>query len=288
MLSVIIPCASHLDLLLEQLDALAAMTCPELWEVVVVDNGLPDPEAVAAKLLVYHAKMPAFSLVRATQKRSAAYARNVGVAHSRGDKIAFLDADDVAGSGWLSAMTEALDRHDLVASRWDIERLNDPATRSARKNGQADGVRSYDHPPFLHHAGACGLGVKRSAFDDVGGFDEQFLLLEDTDLTWRLQLAGYGLAFEPAALVHIRFRATTQGSASQAFGYGKYNVLLYKRYRTRGMPKLSVLDGLFTLWRQVKHLRWLFSPADRARYVRSLAFALGRIGGSITFMVWGL
>lgn len=287
MLSVIIPCASQLDLLIEQLDALCTMTCAEPWEVVVVDNGVSRTEPIAV-LDRYAESLPGFRVVDATERRGAGYARNVGVSHSRGDKLAFLDADDVAGDGWLAAMADALDDHDVVASRWDIDRLNDGAVREGRKNGQADGVRSYDHPPFLAHAGACGLGVRRSAFTSVGGFDEGFLLLEDTDLTWRLQLAGYQLAFEPKALVHIRFRATARASFRQAFGYGKYNVLLYKRYRSRGMPRLSVVDGLYSILKLVRNLPRLRSPDSAARYLRSLGFALGRIGGSIMFLVWGL
>src|SRR5690606_20352609 len=112
----------------------------------------------------------------------------------------------------------------------------------------------------------------RSAFLAVGGFDERLRLLEDTDLTWRLQLAGNALAFEPAALVHIRFRPSTRGSFRQAYGYGKYNVLLYKRYRSRGMPQLTLKDGLYSLLGHVKHLGWLLLPDGRARYLRSLGF----------------
>ncbi|HZJ10618.1 MAG TPA: glycosyltransferase [Trueperaceae bacterium] len=288
MLSVIIPCASRFDLLVEQLEALTTMACPEPWEVVVVDNGLVRPESFDAEIGHFTCRLPSLTIVRAIEKRGAGYARNVGASISTGDKLAFLDADDVAGAGWLQAMSRALDEHDVVASRWDVERLNDAGALAARKNGQADGVRSYDYPPFLDHAGGCGLGVRSAAFEAVGGFDEMFILLEDTDLTWRLQLAGYGLAFEPDALVHIRFRQTTRGSFKQAFGYGKYNVLLYKRYRSRGMPKLRVLDGLFSLWKQLKHLSWLRHPEGRARYARSLGFVLGRVGGSLVFLIWGL
>lgn len=287
MLSVVIPVRGGPRLLAEQLEALTRQSVAEPWEVIVADDSDPGDDAIARVVAGFEGRLPGLRRVPAGA-RGAAHARNVGAAEARGDKIAFLDADDVAGDGWVAGMAAALERHPVVASRWEFTRLNSPEVLTSRTPAQLRGPQRYVRPPYLDHAGGCGLGVRREAFEAVGGFDESWTLLEDTDLTWRLQLAGYGLAFEPAALVHIRFRATTQGSASQAFGYGKYNVLLYKRYRTRGMPKLSVLDGLFTLWRQVKHLRWLFSPADRARYVRSLAFALGRIGGSITFMVWGL
>lgn len=288
MLSVIIPCASRFDLLVEQLEALSGMSCPEPWEVVVVDNGVPRPEDFEAVLARFECQLPSFRVVMATERRGAGYARNVGASHTTGDKLAFLDADDVADVGWLAAMARALDEHAVVASRWDVERLNVGGVLASRRNGQAEGVRSYDYPPFLDHAGGCGLGVRRAAFVGVGGFDERFVLLEDTDLSWRLQLAGHELWFEPDALVHIRFRPTTRGSFWQAFGYGKYNVLLYKRYRHRGMPKLSVVDGLFSLWKQLRHLSWLRQRGGWARYSRSLGFVLGRVGGSLLFLIWGI
>jgi len=288
MISVVIPCSSGVGKLVEQLQALEGAACPEPWEVIVVDNGFSTSEAVGDRLERFYDSLPGFAVVPATDKKGAGYARNVGVAAATGSKLGFLDADDVAGDGWLEAMSRALDEHAVVASRWDIELLNDEESRSTRKNGQATGVRRYRHPPFLDHAGGCGLGVQRKAFDEVGGFDEKFLLLEDTDLTWRLQLAGYELAFAHDALVHVRFRPTSRGSFRQAYGYGKYNVLLYKTYRDRGMPKLTFQNGLMSLWRVVANSVQLAQPRSRRKFLRTLGFELGRIGGSIAYVIWGL
>lgn len=288
MISVVIPCGSGVGMLAEQLGALEGSSCPEPWEVIVVDNGFSRKEQVGDALARFEHSLPGFRVVAAFERKGAGYARNIGVSHARGDKIAFLDADDVAADGWLEAMALALDEHAVVASRWDIERLNEPAVRASRKNGQANGVRRYLHPPFLDHAGGCGLGVRRAAFDLVGGFDEQFLLLEDTDLSWRLQLAGFELAFAPAAVVHIRFRPTSRGSFRQAYGYGKYNVLLYKTYRGRGMPRLTIESGLKSIGAVLASSIQLANPKSRQKFLRSLGFQLGRIGGSIAYVIWGI
>lgn len=288
MISVVIPCGSGVGMLVEQLTALEAATCPEDWEVIVADNGFSRSEAVGDRLARFETSLPGFRVVPAFDKKGAGYARNVGVAAARGDKLGFLDADDVAGEGWLAAMSRALDEHAVVASRWDIDLLNAPDVRAARKNGQATGVRRYLHPNYLDHAGGCGLGVRRGAFERVGGFDEQFLLLEDTDLTWRLQLAGYELAFAHDAVVHIRFRPTSRGNFRQAYGYGKYNVLLYKSYRDRGMPKLTIQTGLRSLGVLITNSIQLIDPRSRQKFLRSLGFQLGRIGGSIAYVIWGI
>jgi N-acetylglucosaminyl-diphospho-decaprenol L-rhamnosyltransferase len=54
--------------------------------------------------------------------------------------------------------------------------------------------------------------VRRSAWDEVGGFDERFFMfVEDVDLCWRLGEAGWKVRYEPAAeVVHEISRSADQ------------------------------------------------------------------------------
>lgn len=60
-------------------------------------------------------------------------------------------------------------------------------------------------------AGTCML-VRRQAWDDVGGFDEDFFMyMEDVDLCWRLHRAGWRVGYEPSGRVtHAIGRSTDQ------------------------------------------------------------------------------
>jgi N-acetylglucosaminyl-diphospho-decaprenol L-rhamnosyltransferase len=59
---------------------------------------------------------------------------------------------------------------------------------------------------------AAFLVFRRTAWDEVGGFDErQWMYAEDLDLGWRLHEAGWATRFEPRAVVdHHHAAATTQ------------------------------------------------------------------------------
>jgi len=69
--------------------------------------------------------------------------------------------------------------------------------REEQDEGQYD-VANFE--PFSFCGGAA--LIKRSVFDEVGGFDEKFFMYsEDVDLSWRFRLLGYRIGFAPEAKV---------------------------------------------------------------------------------------
>jgi GT2 family glycosyltransferase len=99
----------------------------------------------------------------------------------------------------------------------------------------------------------CGGAVllRREYLDQVGHFDERlFLYYEDTDLSWRGQLAGWRYRYVPEAVVRHR-HAASSGVGSPTFRfYTERNRLLVL---TKNAPlKLAVVQvGGFT-WRLAK------------------------------------
>jgi N-acetylglucosaminyl-diphospho-decaprenol L-rhamnosyltransferase len=69
-----------------------------------------------------------------------------------------------------------------------------------------------DQPRRVPWAVAAFLLVRRTAWDEVGGFDEnQWMYAEDLDLGWRLQQVGWHTLYEPSARVHhVEAAATSQ------------------------------------------------------------------------------
>jgi len=89
-----------------------------------------------------------------------------------------------------------------------------------------------DHDVF----GICGAAaiLRTSALRDVGTFDEDFFLYyEDTDLSWRLRLAGYTIGHCPDAVVHHRHAASTsEGSELFRFHDGRNRLLMLVKNAT--------------------------------------------------------
>ena len=74
----------------------------------------------------------------------------------------------------------------------------------------------------IDFANTAAVLVKRSAFEEVGGFDTNFNLLAFVDLSWRLRAAGYKLQTCPLAVV----KDETASDERHEYIYGQYERLL--------------------------------------------------------------
>jgi len=87
----------------------------------------------------------------------------------------------------------------------------------------------YDHASFEPFAFCGGAALlKRDIFARLGGFDAKFFLyMEDVDLSWRLRLLGYRVAFAPKAVVAHYFSGSfkTKDIDAQKLYYCHRNIL---------------------------------------------------------------
>jgi len=283
-LSVVVPCLDAVATLPAQLAALAAQRYDGDWEVIVADNGSSDGSRAVVES--FAARFRRLRLVDASDRRGRAHARNAGAAAACGDALLFVDADDEVAPGYLAAMAAALVAHDFVACRYDSDTLNPTWARGTHGNPQRDGIARYDYPDYLPHAGGGGLGVRRAVHVEVGGFDETMPALEDTDYCWRVQRAGHPLTFVPDAVVRIRHRHDLGGMFRQGWRTGRYNVLIYSRYRPLGMPRLGVLPGLLRWGKLLLRTPLMMATrAGRSRWAWQMGWRLGRLHGCALYRV---
>jgi len=104
---------------------------------------------------------------------------------------------------------------------------------------------------FLPFAGAGTLGIRRSLFMEIGGFDPSFRVYEEADFCWRLQLAGHEApSLVPAAELHYRLGDRPSRRLRRAAARGMGEASLYRRYRRAGMPR-QTLGQAATAWRSL-------------------------------------
>lgn len=279
-ISVVIPCFNSAQYLGDQLDGLARQKLDEPWEVIVADNGSTDDPGSVVR--AFQSKVPNLRMIDASGGRGVSYARNRGAEAAAGEFLLFCDADDVVAVGWLEAMARAFAEHDLVTGPAEYEKLNvNPGTRPESRTT----ARVWDYLPIMPHAIGCNMGIRRSLHDAIGGCDETLFAMDDVDYSWRAQLAGAELYFAADAVVHYRVRTSAWVAFKQFMRYGEFAVLLYKKFRNEGVTKKTLKDGLRSWWTLLRQLPQLLRRRTRARWIRQLGMAVGRLKGSLKYRI---
>jgi len=279
-ISVIVPVHNAAGYLPELLRSLQEQSVCGAWEIIAVDNRSTD-DSVAVLTAAVRA-LP-IKICQAKRRANPSYARNIGAASATGDKLLFVDADDAIAAGYVDAMADALEQHVFVTSRVDSILLNRGHIRDVYgAPWQRDGVDTYFN--FLP---ACGvnIGIRREAFEQLGGFPDEFSGSEDIAFAWRAHLAGMPVHFVPDAVYHYRHRDSLRRIYGQAVNWGRDNARLFAGFRRYGMParswSLTVKD-----WGGAMTDLFVASTAlERARAVGRLGYCIGRFKGSLAYRV---
>lgn len=178
-ISVVIPAYNAAAIVGRAIESALAQTAPPL-EVIVIDDGSADNTAD-----VVAAYEPRVKLLRQENGGPAA-ARNHGARVSQGDWIALLDADD----SWLP---QKLARQAPFTRDPKVGLVH--SVREDRAAIVPENV-TFDALWKRNCIANSSVIVRKTAFEEVGGFDEDRALisLEDYNLWLRLTAAGWGVA----------------------------------------------------------------------------------------------
>ena len=128
------------------------------------------------------------------------------------------------------------------------------------------------------------MAVRRTAFEVVGGFDEKLHVGEDTDLCWRLQLAGYRFAIGEG-VISRRERTGTIALLKRSIQYGRCGPVLYRRYRSLGLradPRAALRAWAYV----IVSLPRLVDPQFRQAWARVAGWRIGRLVESFRCLVF--
>lgn len=228
--SVIIACRNGAATLRETLESLVAQVWDGRWEIVLADNGSTDATAEIFADVARQRPDLVLRRVDASGRAGKSHALNVGIAAAGGRSLVFCDADDTVEPGWLAALAGALERHEFVACRMDLRRLNPDWVHAYRSRSDDMVLRRLSHAPFCALAGGGQFAFRRALFEDVGPFDEGFAVQEDHDYCIRAHLKGYQLHAVPEAVLNYRFRTDLGAIYRQSYSYARNRALLRRRY----------------------------------------------------------
>jgi len=198
---------------------------PIIRDIVVVDDGSTD----ATRAVVQ--KFPVTLLTEAG--RGPAAARNRGLHAARGAIVAHLDADTLPTRRWLAEIAAPFSDPAVnqVAGRMLGLRPATPAERYyARRflDCEADNAIAEGFP----FAAAGNMAVRREAALAVGGWDEEFRVGQDVDLSHRLrQRFGSPIRYQAGAVVFVRTSRTLPELSARAFKYGQGRAKLWLCHR---------------------------------------------------------
>ena len=198
---------------------------PDRREVIIVDNGSTDRTAEIVR------RAPVRYLFE--PRRGTAKARNLGIEASRGEILAFTDADCLVTKGWLRALVSGFDGGDVGAVAGEILPFP-PRTAAERYAARTRhlSARRYLSRPHLPFAVTANLAFRREVFEQVGLLDPDAPRGgECTDFCTRfLRQTGQRIEFAPRAVVFHRHRSTARELFRQQWNYGRGHAYLYRKY----------------------------------------------------------
>lgn len=239
------------------LSALMRQDYPAGFEVIFVDNGSCDHSADLVRC-----DFPNVRVIESGHNGGYAGGNNLGAASARGEVLAFINPDTCAEPTWLMELVRPLVRDRSIGiTTSKIVLMDESETINACGNdislsgittchaaGTAAGDVNADEDVPAVSGAAC--AIWRELFLRLGGFDDQFFMyLEDTDLSWRVRLAGYRCRLAARSLVAHDYTFRLTATKTEQIERNRY-LMLAKNLSFRSLLLLipTFMAGEMATW----------------------------------------
>jgi glycosyltransferase involved in cell wall biosynthesis len=251
--SVVVPIYNGEADLPDLIECLRSQTYPpDKVEYVLVDNNSRDRTSA---IINTAAKFNPITIRHLTENQiqSSYAARNKGIHGSKGEIIAFTDADCRPESNWLENLVKPFVNPEIGLSAGEILAL--PGKTILEQHADRENTLSQKHTlshPFCAYGQTANLAVRKQVLAQVGLFRPYLTSGGDADLCWRiLRETSYKLDFAESAIVRHRHRSTMKQLQSQWYRYGESNKYLHEIHGVDLMRKLTTEEYCYRL------ARWL-------------------------------
>ena len=264
--SVVVPIYNGEADLPDLIECLRSQTYPpDKVEYVLVDNNSRDRTSA---IINTAAKFNPITIRHLTENQiqSSYAARNKGIHNSKGEIIAFTDADCRPESDWLENLVKPFVNPEIALSAGEI--LGLPGKTILEQHADRQNTLSQKHTlihPFCAYGQTANLAVRKQVLAEVGLFRPYLTSGGDADLCWRiLRQTSYKLYFAESAIVRHRHRSTIKQLQSQWYRYGESNKYLHEIHGVDLMRELTTQEYCYRL------ARWLLKELPIAVVKRAL------------------
>jgi glycosyltransferase involved in cell wall biosynthesis len=287
--SVVIPCYNEERFILKALQQLVNQYDRDRYEILVVDGLSSD--RTRGLIEGFQRDNPEVSVrIVDNPARNIPTALNLGIAASRGDIIARMDAHAVPSTGYIRRCVEVLSETDAAIVGAPCRVQPGAPTLMARAIAFA-----VSHPLGIGDAkyrlGKAGplqepvdtvafASFRRSVWDDLGGFNERLLANEDYDFNYRIRQSGRKVILDRREHCDYFARTTLRALATQYCRYGSWKAEMVRlnpssiRLRHLAAPlfvlSLALLAALGFVWQTA----WWILLAEVGMYLLA-GFAAG-------------
>jgi glycosyltransferase involved in cell wall biosynthesis len=195
------------------------------FEIIVVDNNSNDQTCEIVQQ--YPVK-----LLHERDIQTSYAARNRGIKNSKGEILAFTDADCIADTDWLYHVTYPFIDDTVVAVGGRVLD-REPENDVERFIASLDLFSHYqEDDSFLRIIMTNNAAFRRESLLSVGCFNSRLFTAADIDLAWRLQLRSNSkVVYAPKAVIYHHHRSSLLGMAKQFQRHGFGEIFLDAMYK---------------------------------------------------------
>jgi GT2 family glycosyltransferase len=232
------------------------------FETIVVDNGSTDGS------LEWLAEQPDIRVIRNSTNQGFAPATNQGIRAGNTPFVALLNNDTEPDPRWLELLVQMMEEPTVGSATGLLLFAGQPEMVQSAGIAMDRAAIAWDRFGGLHRThpivqtpaeifGASGGAAlyRRAMLDQIGLLNERyFAYLEDVELAWRAQKAGWVCKYVPEATVLHHTSATSgEGSPFKQQLLGRNKVWLVAQHaRLRDLPLIMTYDGMAVVWGLVR------------------------------------
>jgi glycosyltransferase involved in cell wall biosynthesis len=250
LISVIIPTYNSASFLGEAIESVLRQDLP-VHEIIVIDDGSTDNTESVVKNINGNIRY------LYQENHGPSHARNKGIEIAKGDYIAFIDADDVWVSENLSLHMNQfktfknLDVSVGLTCKMSFNSARDVDLELARENASL-------------HLSLCASVMKKTVFEDVGFFDEDLLLGQDTDWFLKAKEKRKTIAISRELVSLYRRHSNNRTNNKKMVNY--YFFKVFKKAKDRRVHSTIPLSAIMKKPENQDELIDMWHNAERKKY----------------------